>query len=225
MTRGQKGFTLIEVMIATAILALMSSLAWYTMASVSTSRELTEAWQERNHEIRVAMARMAADLESAYLSKNEDTNQQERRTLFVGKGHGDVDELRFSSMGHRVLWADANESEQTVITYLAESDRENPSWTNLLRREQRRVSNENPDQEPAEVDLLLRNIEKVSFEYWDWNDKEWRDTWDSTKIDAQRDRLPYRVRITVELEHGSDTVKYTTQARISMQEALQSIAN
>ncbi len=227
--RAQQGFTLVEVMIALGILAFMMSVAWYTVSGSARTKERFQVRQERNHEIRLAMAFMVRDLEHAYISANEDQSLMERRTLFADKSGGDVDELRFSSLGHRALWADANESEQTMISYSAESgeDDDGGRITNLVRREQRRLSSEGWKDQPAEVDVLLRDIEKVSFEHFDWKENEWRDVWDSTGADAQRGRLPTRVRIVVEVPVGDrgDTVTYTTQARLMMQEELRFFAN
>jgi general secretion pathway protein J len=225
--RAQAGFTLLEVMIAMAILAFMMSMAWYTVNTTARAKDRVEARQLRNHEIRVAMEQLVRDIESAYISANENQNAPEQRTHFIGKSHGTVDELRFSSLGHRVLWANANESSQTLISYSAESDRKNPGTTNLIRREARRLTDEQWEREPAELDILLRDVSKVRFEYYDWKDQEWKDTWDSTKADAQRGRLPLRVKIEVEvpLKDRSETITFTTQARIMMQEELRFHAN
>ena len=222
----QRGFTLLELLIAISLLVFMMVVAWSTVSVGATARLQAEAIQARNHEIRVAMNRMVADLSSAYISANEDQNLQHRRTLFVGDSASDVDDLMFSSFAHRTLWADANESEQTLITYSAEENAEMRGQTDLVRRESRRLSNESPDDEPAETDILLADIERVRFEYYDWRDKEWQETWDSRAADGERGRLPARVRVTIELERGDgETVKFVTQARPMLQEELGFFAN
>jgi type II secretion system protein J len=216
--RGQAGMTLIEVLIAMAMLSFMLVMAWSTTSSVADAQQFFEEMQERNHELRVAMNRMARDLSAAYVSQNEDRNLDNRRTLFLGKEDTPVDELRFSTLGHVALWANANESEQTLISYHAVRDRDDSSKTNLVRRESRRLSNEPWESEPAEADLLLRDVERVGFEYFDPRDNEWQDSWNTTSADAERGRLPERVRINVTVREGEREVKYSTQARIMMQE-------
>lgn len=216
--RNQAGMTLIEVLIAMAMVSFMLVMAWSTTSSVSEAQKYFQDVQERNHEIRVALNRMARDISSAYISGNEDTNFDNRRTLFLGKEDTPVDELRFSSLGHVSLWANANESEQALISYHAVRDRDDGSRTNLVRRESRRLSNEPWESEPAEADLLLRNVERVAFEYFDPRDNEWQDGWNTTATDAEGDRLPERVRITVTVRLGEREVTYSTQARIMMQE-------
>lgn len=221
--RGQSGLTLVELMLSLGLLALMMFLAWSTTRGTIEIKKGLEQTQVRNHEIRVAMSRMVRDISSAYLSGNENTNAtaDHKRTLFVGKSSGTVDQLRFSSLAHEPMWANANESEQTQIQYLAESDQDKSGQTNLVRREQRRLSDENYSSELAEYDVLLHNVEKVRFEYWDWRDKDWKDRWDTTAADGERNRLPTRVRITIEVENSEGKeYKFTTQAQLMMQEQL-----
>jgi hypothetical protein len=166
------------------------------------------------------MNRMVTDLEGAYLSANEDQSLTERRTLFIGQESTTVDELRFSSMAHVVLWADADESEQTLIAYYAEPDPEDSKKTNLMRRESRRLSNELWRDEPGEVDVLLRDVAKVEFQYYDWRDKDWQRHWSSVQADAERGRLPFYVRINIEVPGYKENRKIQTTARIMMQEEL-----
>lgn len=218
--RPQRGLTLMEVMIASAVMVIMMALAWRTISNTSASKKTFEKYEERNHEIRMAMGRVVADFEAAYLSKNEDGLQSHPRTMFVAKS-GRIPDIRFSTMGHRVLWADANESEQTVIQYLSRNSPDKPGATDWVRREQRRQSNEPPDDLPSEYDVLLTDIQEVKLEFWNWKNLEWQDTWDSTQSDGQKGMLPSRVRITVTTKDpaGND-YKLSTQARIVMQEAL-----
>ncbi|MGE3454242.1 MAG: type II secretion system protein GspJ [Kofleriaceae bacterium] len=221
MRRGQSGLTLIEVMIASAVLVVMMSLAWRTISNTSNARKTFEQYEERNHELRMALSRVVGDFEAAYLSRNEDTNATHPRTMMIGKASSRFPEIRFSTLGHRVLWADANESEQTVISYLTRSNPDKPGATDWIRREQRRPSNEPPDDEPAEYDVLVSDIQSFKIEYWNWKSIEWQDTWDTTQADGQKGWLPSRVRITVVTKDpaGND-YKLVTQARILMQEPL-----
>jgi len=218
---GQAGMTLIEIMIAIAILSLMMLLAWTTTSNTFDAKRRYEALEDRNREIRNGLGRVVVDLESAYLSQNEDMNATDRRTMFIGKSGGHVPEIRFSSLSHRPLWADAHESDQTLIAYYAMTDKEDPSKTNWIRRESRRLSNKPWKQEPADVDVLIHDVEDVKFQYWSWEDQEWRDQWDSTAAEGQRNRLPTRVRITLTYKNvKGDDVKITTEANLLMQEPL-----
>ena len=219
--RAQAGLTLIEVMIASAVLVVMMSLAWRTIANTSDSRKRFEKYEQRNHELRMAMSRIVADFEHAYLSRNEDQTATYPRTMFIAKSGSKLPEIRFSTLGHRVLWADANESEQTVISYVSRNNPDNPGQVDWIRREQRRPSNEPFEDLPAEYDVIVRDIVSAKLEYWNWKNLDWQDTWDTTQSDGQKGMLPSRVRITIVTKDANDNeYKVTSQARIVMQEPL-----
>ena len=217
----QAGMTLIEVMIAIAILVVMMTLAWKTIANTSETKKQFERYEERNHELRMALGRIVRDLEASYLSLNEDPNAVNRRTMFIAKSSFKLPEIRFSTLGHRVLWADANESEQTVISYMAHDDPNHSGVVDWVRREQRRPSNLQPSEEAADYDILVHDIAGAKLEFWNWKNSEWQTTWDTTQIDGQKGYLPSRVRITLTTKGPDDKeYKVTTEARIWMQEVL-----
>jgi type II secretory pathway component PulJ len=219
--RREVGMTLLEIMISIAILVIMMTLAWKTIANTSETKKTFEHYEERNHELRMALGRIVKDFEGAYLSKNEDPNAPHPRTMFIAKSSSKLPEIRFSTLGHRVLWADANESEQTVISYVAHDDPEHSGVVDWVRREQRRMSNEPPENEPADYDVLVHDIVSAKLEFWNWKNAAWQDTWDTTQSDGQRGWLPSRVRITVTTKGPDDKeVKLMTEARIWMQELL-----
>jgi hypothetical protein len=171
----------------------------------------------------MALSRISADFEAAYLSRNEDQNATNPRTMFVARPSSKAPEIRFSTLGHRVLWADANESDQTVISYLlhTDPDPDHKGAVDWVRREQRRPSNQLPDDEPAEYDVLLHDIVNAKLEFWNWKNLEWQDSWDTTQSDGQKGWLPSRVRITLTIKDPQDKdYKLSTQARILMQEPL-----
>jgi general secretion pathway protein J len=223
VNRRERGMTLMEIMIAMAILAFMMALLYSTTSNTHNTKRSFESMEQRMREVRTGLARVVADLELAYISKNEDPDALERRTLFIGKDGGDVDELRFTSLAHQELWADANESDETMISYFAADDREDSSKKDWLRREQRRLTNPNDNYKDmaAENDVVLRDIEHVDFEYWDWKDQEWKQDWDTTKQEGQKDRLPTRVRITVTYKADGFEQKVSTQAQIKLQEPVE----
>lgn len=219
--RSQRGMTLMEIMIALAVMVVMMTIAWRTISNTATARTNFEAFEERNHELRMALGRLSADFESMYLSKNEDQTAQHPRTMLIAKSNSKVPDIRFSTLNHRTLWADANESEQTVISYLLHADPDHAGVNDWIRREQRRPSNQPPEEEPADYDVIIHDIQSAKIEFWNWKTLEWQDTWDTTQLDAQKGWLPTRVRITVVVKDpaGKDMM-LSTQARVLMQEPL-----
>lgn len=213
----RRGMTLIEILISITIMGLMMLVAWTTIKSSSEARVTFEALEDRNHEIRLGLARLVFDLESAYLSANEDDKLDDRRTMFIGKEA----EVRFSNFGHMSLWANANESDQTVVVYYLDDDREDSLRDSLYRKELRRQSNEDWENEPGELDVLIRGLDKLELEYWDWKDETWQSDWDSTKTDAEQNRVPTRVRIKVTYKNPrGDEVVVTTQARLLLEDRI-----
>lgn len=220
---GQAGLTLLEVMIACAILAVMMSLAWKTMSGTGRAKQTYERYEARNHELRMAMRRVVTDFESAYLSKNEDPSfaSTTPRTMFIARAGSTVPDIRFSTLGHRSLWADANESDETVISYTTRKSPDAAGGTDWVRREQRRLSNENPDIEAADYDILVTDIVKVELKFWSWKNQEWQDTWDTLQADGQKGMLPSRVKISITIKDPTGKeVTETSQARIFMSEPL-----
>jgi type II secretory pathway component PulJ len=208
-------------MIASAVMVVMMALAWRTISNTSDTKRTFEKYEQRNHELRMAMSRVVSDFEAAYLSRNEDTTQSHPRTMFVAKSGSRLPEIRFSTIGHRVLWADANESEQTVVQYMQRNNPDKAGATDWIRREQRRPSNEPPEDEPSDYDVLLSDVQAVKLEYFNWKNVEWQDTWDTTQADGNKGMLPTRVRITVTVKDpGDHDYKLVTEARILMQEPL-----
>ena len=171
----------------------------------------------------MAMDRVVADFEAAYLSRNEDTNATHPRTMFIAKSGTKLPEIRFSTLGHRVLWADANESEQTVISYLAHDEPRRTrarSTGSAASSAGRRTMP--PEDEPSDYDVLVHDIAvRRSSSSGTGRTLEWQDTWDTTQSDGQKGWLPSRVRITIVVKDPSDhDYKLTTEARILMQEPL-----
>ena len=223
MTRRQhiRGFTLIEIMVSAAIVAMVSVMVFASMKHTFQAKSAIEAQAGRYRTVRLALERMARELSMAYVSQNEDTSQQERRTFFIGKKHTDYDEVRFSYFGHQRLYQDAKESDTAQIIYFTAPDRDDTRKTNLLRRETRRLSNLKPEDAPGETDIVCDDIVKLQLSYWDARDKQWRDEWITTSADGQPDRLPSRVKITLVVhDERGEEVPFQTEARIAMQEPL-----
>jgi general secretion pathway protein J len=222
MTMRRRGFTLLEVMVAVAILAVVTTMTWGSMTKTFHTKRAIEDAAGRYRTVRVALDRMARDIGQAFLSQNEDTAQPERRTLFVGKNKFGVSELRFSYFGHQRLYQDANECDTAQVGYYSLRNRETGK-TDLMRRETRRLQHLKLDDNPGETDTLCDDVVKLKFDYWDSRDKQWREEWDTTAADGQPDRLPARVRVTLTVhdERGRE-VPFSTEIRVAMQEPLNS---
>lgn len=222
MTRGnrttyQGGFTLIEIMLALALMAFVTSLLWGTFAQTAKIKKRVEAAQDRTHTVRVALMRMSREIEMAFRS-GSDAASTEKRTMFSGTARNDFDQLRFSWFGHQRLRADAPEGDTSVVTYLTLPDPENYGISNLMRRESKRLEAKDPKMIPAETYILCPDISRLKFAYYDYKQKDWREEWDTTKADGQQ-YMPTMVRIALTIiDEFGKAVTFTSIARIHTME-------
>jgi general secretion pathway protein J len=216
-----RGFTLVEVLVAVAILAMVTTLVWGSFKDTFRTKSQVEAQSGRYRTVRIALERLARDLSMAYLSQNDDASQPEHRTRFYGKRNSDVDEIKFSYFGHQRLYQDANEADTSVVSYYGARDRDEPRKTNLIRRETRRLGNLKPEDLAGEADIICDDVVRLRLDYWDSRDKQWRDEWQTTSADGQPDRLPSKVKVTLTVrdERGKE-VPFSTETRIALQESL-----
>jgi general secretion pathway protein J len=212
------GFTLIEVMLALAILTFVTAIMWGTFSQTASDKRALESAQERTHTVRVALMRMSRELEMAYLSGSENTAIAERRTFFVGSTHGDVDEVQFSNFAHQRLRAGLAEGDTALISYFGERDPDDRRVLNLMRRETRRLQADSPSTLLAESYIPCPDVSRVRFEYYDQTLKQWVNEWSTLNASGQQ-YLPAHVRITLTVidERGQE-VSYSTDARLRMSE-------
>lgn len=223
-TRGDRrrrpagGFTILEVMLALAILGFITTILWGTFSQTNTIKVRTEAVQERAHAARVALMRITREIEMAFLSDSENPALQERRTMFIATPHHDVDELRFSWFGRQRMRTDIPEADTSVVMYYAQADPDDRSVTNLMRRETRRLEALDPMSIPGEAYVLCPGISRLKFSFYDFKKKEWREEWNTMGADGVQ-YLPTHVRITLTIldERGQEQV-FTSAARIVMTE-------
>jgi general secretion pathway protein J len=217
----RRGFTLIEVMVAVSILAIVTTLTWGSFKSTFSTKAQIEAQATRYRTVRLALERMARELSMVYVSQNEDTSQAERRTRLSSKRHADLDEVTFSYFGHQRLYQDANECDTALVAYYAARDRDDSRKTNLMRRETRRLSNYKIDDQAGEADIVCDDVVRLKLDYWDARDKVWREEWNTVALDGQPDRLPAKIKITMTVhdERGKE-VPFQTELRVAMAEPL-----
>jgi general secretion pathway protein J len=219
------GMTLLEVLISMAVLGFMLVIGWGTIIQSTRAKRHFEAVQERYRNVRAVLGTIEKDLSMAYLSQNESSLNQEKRTFFVSESSMSFDSVRFTSFAHVKLWGDANESDQTIIQYYTGPDPENPRLTSLFRRESHRLANQNEkwDTVPADTDVLMAGISKFKLQYWNVQDKEWEDAWSTLGIDGKAGKLPSRVKITIGFVDERDKeVTFVTQSALPLQETVES---
>lgn len=211
-----RGFTLMEVMIALAIVTVLAALVYGSFNPTYQAKQEVEAQAERYHGLRLALGRMSREIGMAYISDRYDAKRyRERPTQFVAQHSGQRDKLRFNTFGHVRLYEDAKESDQSVVEYRVDRHPEDPKVNALIRRE-KTVIDDRPEDGGTET-VLATGIDGLQFEFWDVKKKDWVTDWDTTDR-AWSTHLPQRVRITIHAK-GDDgrEKKYVTQTMIALQ--------
>ena len=218
--RRGRGFTLIEVMIAVAITAVIGVMVMGAFQRTYAAKELTEAQEERFGSARVALTRLARELTGAFLSDHYDRKRfpRDAPTLFRGKDGGAQDDLLFATMSHERLTRDVKESDQAILEYTVEADPERQGETALYRREKARLD-ENPDRDGEKV-VVCEHVSTFDVQYWDWKKQEWAREWVSNGLE-HTNLLPTRVKIRLGVKgaDGKEQV-FETQTRIAMTKPL-----
>ena len=216
----QQGFTLIEVMLSVAIMGSMIALVWGSFSLTSRNRNGAEAIRDRYRQVRMTLSRMTREISMAYLSKNDQPGAIHPRTVFVSEREREVDQLTFAAFAHLRLQADAKEGDQSVIRYFAAPDENDSSRLHLFRREQPRLLPEKAGEEgPAFI--ILEDVKELHYEFFDEVANEWRETWDTTSVDGQPDRLPQKVRIHLTfLDERGKEMELVTGTRIFLRDPL-----
>lgn len=216
MKRSARGFTLMEIMIAVAITALMGAMIAMAFQTSFNAKEVVETEADHYRMLRVAMNRMAREISSSYVSDRYDgrryRDQNDRPTNFVGE----EDRLLFTTFSHQRMYTDAKESDQAVVEYFLQSSTERGAngRQDLMRRENPNV--EDRMDRGGTTDVLFEGVKKIEFAYWDSERKEWDDEWDTRRLE-KKTKLPTRVRITlVALDENGKEVRYTTQTRVML---------
>jgi general secretion pathway protein J len=117
-------------------------------------------------------------------------------------------------MAHQRLYADAKESDQMVVEYFTKTvpAPNGQSRMNLMRREDS-LLDERMDRGGTE-DVLVENVKRIDFAYWDSDKKDWVDEWDTRRLE-KKSILPVRVRFSIyALDENGREARYVTQTRI-----------
>jgi general secretion pathway protein J len=217
--RSPRGFTLIELMIAVAITAVLAAMVSGAFSRIAKDREVVEGQDERYASARRALTRMARELSAAFVSDHYDKGRyREPPTLFRGRDQ----EILFTSMSHQRLYQDVKESDQSVLEYALDRDPDHQGEDALFRREKVRIDDD-PDH-GGRRDVVIDRVTSFRLLYWDRQRKDWVKEWSTRSVEhqnASQNVLPTRVRVELELKlPDGRTEKLSTEARIALTKQL-----
>jgi general secretion pathway protein J len=217
-----RGMTMIEVMVAIGILAMIGVLIHGVIDSLARGKKGEEMRAERAHEGREAMQRIVRDLSAAYLSMHVPTVTalQTEKTAFIGRSSIRFGRVDFAAFAHLRTDRDSHESDQAEVGYFVVPDPEVASKMDLVRREQTPI-----DMDPLKggvVNVVAEDVDLFELRYLDPQTGQWVETWDTTQVNGQPSRLPLEVKITIELKGVGEGPRYayTTKVFLPIQQPL-----
>lgn len=218
--RKPRGFTLLELLVAISILAMVSVLIYGAFSAMRRTKDGLERIQDRYREGRIAMQRVSRELTSAYLSLHAplDPSLLVVSTAFIGTRGNPADRVDFNCFCNTRRDRDVHESDQAEVSYFGSANPER-GGTDLVRRVSTR-----PDLETAKggrVEVLATDIDLFELEYLDAQTGLWTETWDSSQTVGQPGRLPYQIRITLVLNSGRKGSAGGGRGRIRLQTTIQ----
>ncbi len=192
----QAGFTLMELMLSLALLALIMIILFESFHAVAASKLHAERRLESDQQARTLMWMLSRELRGAVF-----TPLIPSHVLLIGQaqkqGGMPMDTITFATLdpAHRRA-LDGFGAEQ-IVTYAAAPNPQNRGTFMLTRSERSGLlQTTNPPQLPPTV--LANNLVSLHFRYF--NGFQWLESWDSTSTQAGQ---PLPQAISIDLTMGS----------------------
>ena len=220
--RSQRGMTLLEVLVSLGVLAMISLLIYGAFDSLSRGRKGEAIRVDRARQGRDAMDRITHEMQGAFLSMHNPQNLSlvTRQTAFIATNSSTFDRIDFATFAHRRVEREAKESDQAEVGYFVVRDPDHDDKMDLVRREQAP-----PDYEPKKggvVNVLAEDVELFDIRFLDPLSSQWVESWDTTQLTGQLNRLPREVKVTLVLKpvKNSPPFRFVTKFVLPMQQPL-----
>ncbi len=196
-----RGFTLLEVLVASAILSLVLAALYSVFSHTLASKRLAEERADRSRSARIVLLRMGEDLQASlpFTRGNSRFSGKTRRANAFPEG-----ELSFVSFAHTPVSSAGRESDLNEVGYALLSDPELVGSYHLVRRVNLDPGVADPaaDRGPNREEYpLLSRIRGLRFRFFDG--RAWREEWGQ---DDTRDKLPRAVEATLYMQNSQEEV-------------------
>ena len=186
--RDDRGFTLLEVILAAVILSIIATLTWGALSATFRTQALVADRTALQEVGTAALAKIRDDLSQAFI-----VEAPRQITYFKGEETSEKGTMSFTAFAHDRSGPNTHESDQAEITYDTESD--TVTRLNHLRRKENRYY-WNVNKGEGDTVVLASNVVSFHLEYSDG--QEFRTGWDSHGED-NRNKLPKAVRVLMVL--------------------------
>lgn len=221
---SRAGMTLLEVMVATGVFAMMGMMLLTAFTQTGRMRDRLSGRMERDHQARTALAKLSRDLRGAFLTAHVNTAQAQAQnvvlTAFVGREGGNGDSLEFTAFTHRRLRRGAHEGDACEVGYRVVERRNADRLTyDLMRRETSRIDAD--PQRGGNLDVLVQDVAGFDLKFYDEVTSQWVESWNTMSGTGQPARLPQRVRAILTVrDDGNTTRRYVTETSVMIQAML-----
>jgi general secretion pathway protein J len=221
--RARAGMTLLEVIIATSVFAMMGLMLLTAFTHTGRMRDRLSARMDRDHQARIALARLSRDLRGAFLSAHTNggnPGQNAVLTAFVAREGLNGDSLEMTAFTHRRLRRGAHEGDACEVGYRVVERRGAQRMTyDLMRRSTTRIDND--PLRGGTLDVLAQDVTVFDLKFFDETTGQWTESWNTMSPTGQPARLPQRVRVTLELrDEAQRRRRYTTETPVMIQSML-----
>jgi general secretion pathway protein J len=192
-----RGFTLLELLVAVAIFAVLAVISYSGLNSVLKTREHTSRAAEALHELQMSMTIIQRDLSQIADHPIRDQFGDRQPGLLAGEElSADERLIEFTRHGWRNPAENLRSTLQRVAYALEEETLYRAYWPRLYR---------GPEAEPLRA-KMLDDVERVLFEFQDER-AEWHEQWPPLNI-QRYPGLPLVVRLNIEFTDETKLQRY-----------------
>jgi len=224
------GFTLIEVMVAIALMAVIMTLIWSSTSQSLRAKDRVENRDMVFHAGGTALRKFSDDMVMAFLAKTSTgttgfqmagaaaraQSAEPFKTFFIGSDEGEADSVAFTSLSHQRLFKNAKESDQCRVSYEVVPGEDDPGRMDLVRRMDPWFGS--TTEVEADPIVLVEGIKSFNIEYYEVKKAEWVKNWNTEQQEWQN-RLPTAVRVSISFADPDDeerTIPMSTAVTIPL---------
>jgi len=208
--RAPCGFTLIEMMLAIGVLALILTMLASSFSTIAHSKVHAEGRLMVDREGRALLWQMSKELRNAVQTPYQPSNVSLIGNGRMGAGKP-IDTITLSTFsgGHRR--AIGGMTPESIVTYNLTPNQNQPGWYMLERTQQSGLLTNSVAQQYT---VLADNLLSLHIRYFDG--QTWGESWDSSSLPRGR-QLPVAVAIQILMAApGGQTMDFATQVTVPM---------
>ncbi|HXM89666.1 MAG TPA: type II secretion system protein GspJ [Candidatus Acidoferrales bacterium] len=208
--RGPRGFTLIEMMLAIGVLALILTMLASSFNTIAHSKVHAEGRLMVDREGRALLWQLTKELRNAVQTPYTQSNVALLGNGRMGNG-APIDTITMSTFsgGHRR--AITGMTPETIVTYNLTPNPDQQGWYMLQRSQQSGLLTNTVAQQSM---VLADNILSLHFRYFDG--QKWDESWDSSSM-PRGTQLPIAVAIQIQMAApGGRVMDFATQVTVPM---------